>query len=130
MSEWREISNGNYIYELDTGEHMTVFEKNGRWFGVFDYRFTEDSFKAPQQAMTIMEQAVLRGNLHHLSFKTQRDTDWRSTKSGGFHRRRQGVTFTVKQARSENWYLVIGQTLLKDHWFASAEEAMRRGDLL
>jgi hypothetical protein len=36
----------------------------------------------------------------------------------------------VKQARSENWYLVIGQTLLKDHWFASAEEAMRHGDLL
>ena len=59
MSEWRENSNGNYVYVIDTDDVMTVYERNGMWFGVYDSQFTEDGFKTPEQAMDFMEKAVL-----------------------------------------------------------------------
>ncbi len=130
MSEWRETSNGNHVYEIDTGEHMTVFEKNGRWFGVYDHRFTEEGFKEPEEAMAHMEKAVLLRNLDLLSCKRSEATGWRRTRTGGYHRRHKGGAFTVKQAKSNKWYLVIGQAVLKDHWFDTAQAAMRHGDLL
>ena len=34
MSDWRENSNGNFVYVIDTDDVMTVFERVGLWFGV------------------------------------------------------------------------------------------------
>ncbi len=40
MSEWRENSNGNYVYILDSDELMTVYQRDGDRFGVYDNHFT------------------------------------------------------------------------------------------
>lgn len=130
MSDWIQNSNGNYVYVLDSDDVMTVYKKNGEWFGVYDGRFTECGFKHPEQAMALMERAVLDDCLHLLVKKTPPQTGWRKTKTGGYHCVRRTGMLTVKQAKSGKWYLVVDQTLLADQWFNTAEEAMQRGDQL
>lgn len=130
MSDWRENSNGNYVYVLDTDHVMTVFERAGLWFGVYDNRFTEDGMSTPEKAMAFMEQAVLNEKLHLLVKRTPIPTGWRSTKTGGFHCHRNGGTMTVKQAKSGSWYLLENQTMVQGKWFKTAEEAMSEGDQL
>ena len=128
MSEWLENSNGNYVYVLDSGDVMTVYERNGEWFGVYDNRFTEDGFKKPEQAMALMEKAVLGDRLGLLVKRMPVPTGWRKTKSGGYHCVRRDHTMTVKQAKSGKWYLVINQTMVQGKWFDTADEAKRQGD--
>lgn len=128
MSEWRENSNGNYVYVLDTDEVMTVYQRNGEWFGVYDSRFVEDGFETPEQAMVLMEKAVLSDRLDLLVKSTPMPTGWRQTKNGGYHCVRRDRTLTVKQAKSGKWYLVINQTMVQGKWFDTAEEAKRQGD--
>jgi len=128
MSEWRENSNGNYVYILDSDEVMTVYERNGEWFGVYDNRFTGDGFADAEQAMVFMEKAVIGDRLDHLVKRTPMPSGWRETKSGGYHCVRRAHTMTVKQAKSGKWYLVINQTMLQGKWFDTADEAKRQGD--
>ena len=130
MSEWIHNSNGNYVYVLDSNDVMTVYAKDGQWFGVYDGRFTECGFKNPEQAIALMEKAVLRDCLHLLVKKSPRQTGWRKTKSGGYHCVGRNCILTVKQAKSGKWYVVVDQTLLAGEWFNTAEEAMRRGGQL
>ena len=130
MSEWRENSNGNYVYVLDSDDVMTVYERNGEWFGVYDNRFTEDGFSDPEPAMALMEKAVLDDRLDLLVKRTPMPTGWRKTKSGGYHCVRRDHTMTVKKAKSGKWYLVINQTIVQGKWFDSADEAKRQGDQL
>ena len=130
MSEWCENSNGNYVYVLDTDEIMTVYQHNGEWFGVYDSRFIDDGFKDPEQAMALMEKAVLGDRLDLLVKRKPKPTGWRETKKGGYHCVRSNCTMTVKKAKSGMWYLVINQTLVKGKWFITAEEARRYGDQL
>ena len=66
MSDWRENSNGNFVYVIDTDDVMTVFERAGLWFGVYDNRFIEDGLSTPEKAMAFMEMAVLNEQLHLL----------------------------------------------------------------
>jgi hypothetical protein len=128
MSEWIENSNGNHVYVLDSDEVMTVYERNGEWLGVYDCRFTENGFKTPEQAMALMEKAVLGDRLDLLVKKKPTPSGWRETKAGGYHRVRRDRTMTVKQAKSGKWYLVINQTMVQGKWFDTADEAKRQGD--
>ena len=128
MFDWRENSNGNYIYVLDSDEVMTVYQRNGEWFGVYDSRFIEDGFKAPVQAMAFMEKAVLGDRLDLLVKSAPMPAGWRKTKKGGYHCVRPDHTMTVKQANSGKWYLVINQTMVQGKWFDTADEAKRQGD--
>jgi hypothetical protein len=130
MSDWRENSNGNFVYVIDTDDLMTVFERAGLWFGVYDNRFIEDGLSTPAKAMEFMEIAVLSEQLHLLVKRKPISTVWRPTKTGGFHCHRNGGTMTVKQARSGDWYLVVNQTMVQRKWFKTAEDAMRQGDQL
>ena len=130
MCEWNENDNGNYVYVIDSDDVMTVYELNGQWFGVYDNRFTDVGFKTAEQAMTVMENAVLEDRLEILVERNPRPTGWLKTKSGGFHCHRDGGTMTVKQAKSGAWYLVVNQTMLQGKWFKTAEEAKRQGDQL
>ena len=130
MYEWNENDNGNYVYVIDSDDVMTVYERNGQWFGVYDNRFTEEGLKTAEQAMTIMEKAVLEDRLDMLVERNPRPSGWMKTKTGGFQRYRNGCNLTVKQAKSGSWYLVINQTMLKDKWFKTAEAAMSQGDQL
>lgn len=128
MSDWQENSNGNYVYLLDSNEVMTVYVRDGEWFGVYDECFTENGFSDPEKAMALMERAVLEGERDLLVKRRPMTTGWRKTKSGGYYCVRRGCTLSAKQAKSGKWYLVVDQTLLKGHWFDSAEEAKRQGD--
>ena len=128
MSEWRENSNGNHVYVLNSDEVMTVYQRNGDWFGVYDNRFTNEGFNAPEQAMALMEKAVLGDRLELLVKRTPMPTGWRETKKGGYHCVRRDQTMTVKQAKSGKWYLVINQTMVQGKWFETADEAKRQGD--
>ena len=130
MSDWRENSNGNFVYVIDTDDVMTVFEIAGLWFGVYDNRFIEDGQSTSEKAMAFMEIAVLNEQLHLLVKRTPIPTGWRSTKTGGFHCYRNGGTMTAKQAKSGAWYLLENQTMVQGKWFKTAEEAMREGDQL
>ena len=128
MSEWRENSNGNYVYILDTDEVMTIYQRNGDWFGVYDNRFTSEGFNAPEQAMALMEKAVLADRLDLLVKRLPMPTGWRETKKGGYHCVRRDCTMTVKKAKSGKWFLVINQTMVQGRWFDTADEAKRQGD--
>ena len=128
MSEWRENSNGNYVYILDSDDVMTVYERNGEWFGVYDNRFTGGGLADAEQAMVFMEKAVLGDRLDLLVQRTPTPSGWRETKSGGYHCVRRAHTMTVKQAKSGKWYLVINQTMVQGKWFDTADEAKQQGD--
>ncbi len=130
MSEWRENSNGNYVYILDSDELMTVYQRDGDWFGVYENHFTGDGFKKPEETMALMEKAVLGDRLDLLVKRKPQPTGWRKTKSGGYHCVRRDHTMTVKQAKSGKWYLVINQTMVQGKWFDTADEAKRQGDQL
>lgn len=130
MSEWRENKNGNHVCVLDSGEVMTVYLRNGLWFGVYDECFTEEGFGDPEKTMALMERAVLRGQRELLVRRKPLLPWWQETKSGGYQCVRRDCTLTVKQARSGKWYLIVDQASLKDRWFDSAEEAKRQGDLI
>ncbi len=128
MSEWEENSNGNYVYVLDTDEVMTVFHRDGEWRGVYDGRFTPDGFSSADQAMDLMETAVLDDRLDLLCKPIPAATGWRKTKTGGYQCVRNGLTLTVKPAKSGKWYLVVNQTIVQGKWFDTADEAKREGD--
>jgi hypothetical protein len=128
MSEWRENSNRNYVYVIDTDDVMTVYLRNGEWHGVYDNHFTEEGFQNPEQAMDFMESAVLDDRLDLLDKRKPMPTGWRKTKTGGYHCVLRDRTMTVKQATSGKWYLVINQTLIQGKWFDTADEAKRHGD--
>ena len=128
MSEWLENSNGNYVYAIDTDDVMTVYLRNGEWFGVYDNHFTETGFNSPEEAMALMGKAVLDDRLDLLEKRNPMAIGWRHTKSGGYHCVRRDRTMTVKQAKSGKWYLVINQRMVQGKWFDTAEEAKRQGD--
>lgn len=128
MSEWRENSNGNYVFVLDTDEVMTVYGRNAEWLGVYDNYFTEEGFADAEQAMAFMEKVVLSNRLDLLVKRMPVPTGWRKTKSGGYHCVCRDHTMTVKQAKSGKWYLVINQTMVQGKWFDTADEAKRQGD--
>ena len=128
MSEWRENSNGNYVYVIGADDVMTVYLRNGEWFGVYDNHFTETGFNSPEEAMALMGKAVLDDRLDLLEKRNPMAIGWRHTKSGGYHCVRRDRTMTVKQAKSGKWYLVINQRMVQGKWFDTAEEAKRQGD--
>jgi len=130
MSEWCENSNGNYVYVLDSDEVMTVYGRNGEWFGVYDNRFTEDGFANPEPAMALMEKAVLDDRLDLLVKRKPPKTGWREAKKGGYYCVRSVGILNVKKAKTGKWFLVINQRMLQDKWFETADEAKRQGDQL
>ena len=130
MSEWIENSNGNHVYVIDMDDLMTVYKRSDEWFGVYDNRFTENGFVTSGKAMAFMEKAVLGDRLDLLVKRKPMPTGWRKTKTGGYHCIRGGGTMTVKTATSGKWYLIVNQSIVRDKWFDTEDEAMRLGDQL
>jgi hypothetical protein len=128
MSEWIENSNGNHVYVIGSDDYMTVYQRNGEWFGVYDNRYIENGLRTAEQAMDLMEKAVLGDRLDLLVKRKPIPIGWRQTKTGGYHCVRRERTMTVKQAKSGKWYLVINQTMVQGKWFDTADEAKRQGD--
>ena len=128
MSDWRENENGNFIYPMGSDGIMTVFAAvNGGWKGVFDGSVTKAVFDTAEDAMAVMEAAVLENQRHLL---TAMNLGWTRAKAGGYYRRTKQSILSVKVARSGKWHLSISGTLVKELWCDSAQDAMRQGDQL
>lgn len=134
MSEWRETRNGNYVYPLDSGEVMTVFQRpSGRWAGVHDDHFTAVDYDTPEEAMKVVEAAVLR---RVDGLMTERTTPshwlespaWRKTKTGGWFKQDRFQHASVKRAKSSKWFVVKGTQLVEGRWFTSDESAKAYAD--
>lgn len=126
MSEWKEISNGNFVYPLDEGV-MTVFKrKDGYWGGVHDGKFLKGKFDDPDEAQERMERLVFE---HEESLAQSIEKGWKETKSGGYCRISSGVIVSVKKTSSGSWYILSSRDgIVNDQWFKSPFEAMNKAD--
>lgn len=120
MSSWQENLNGNYVYPMRNDGVMTVYQKNGDWKGIYEGKVTRGSFDTPEEAMDVMERAILYGEHDLLE---EMDSGWRRDKNGGYYRRCKLGILTTKQARSGKWYVAISGELIENQWCNSAEEA-------
>lgn len=127
MSDWHETRNGNYVYELDSGKVMTVFERGG-WRGAHDGHFTVAAYGTAEEAMKVMEAAVLHGDDGLIEAPLRVPTGWRATKAGGWFRQYRGRQASVKLAKSGKWYVLNGSDLVPRRWFDTAEAAKRYAD--
>ena len=116
---WAESQNGNFYRPLDVGTNVTVLLcKDGRWRGISDERITDESFDSSEEAMSAIDQ----GDVSFVPFRP-RDTGWKTAKKGGFYRQVHGTIYTIKQTPKGNWFVMDGDTLVKNHWFPTAEAA-------
>ena len=126
MNEWRENSNGNYVYVIGSDQVMTVFQRrDGNWAGVYQNEFTKGAWETPEEVMRVME-PILGGDTSMLK-PTQ--TGWVPNKDGkGFHLRQGGRIASAKLSSSGSWYLTVDGDLLKGQWFKTASMAMKEAD--
>lgn len=124
MYEWYETHNGNHIRQ-DDGETMTAFlNKHEKWQVVCDGFITSESYESAYDAM----EAVDDDKAEFVKLPP-RSTPWRETKSGnGWYRRNAGRLYSVKQAKSGNWYILMDGVPVKDQWFESRQDAQGHVD--
>ena len=119
--EWKESQNGNFYRPLDDGTNVTVLLcKDGRWRGISDERITDESFDSSEEAMSAIDQ----GDVSFVPFRP-RDTGWKAAKRGGLYRQVHGIIYTIKQSPKGNWFVMDGDTLVKNHWFPTADAAKK-----
>lgn len=124
MFDWKENTNGNYVYVFGRDDFMTVYrnEHTGMWKGIYQDDLLIGSYETPEEAQDAMERYI-EGNTH-LVMKI--NDSGRSKKDGNYYQRsRQGVT-KVKQAKSGKWYITVNGSLVKDLWLDTEEEAIKR----
>ena len=126
MSDWRERTNGNYIY-IDDGIVTTVFKSfDGQWVGIRDELLTDYGFKTADAAMEAIDLDKVR-----FSKKLRpKDTGWRTAKKGGIYRQSSNGIATVKQAKSGMWFVNINGAVIEDRWLNTKEEAVKLADHL
>ena len=126
MSDWRERTNGNYIY-IDDGIVTTVFKGfDGQWVGIRDGLLSDHGFKTADAAMEAIDsdQVIFSKKLR------PKNTGWRSAKKGSIYRQSSNGIATVKQARSGMWFVNINGVVIEDRWLNTKEEAMNLADHL
>jgi hypothetical protein len=119
LEEWKESQNGNFYRPLDGDVIVTVcLCKDGRWRGISDDKITGESFDAAEKAMS----AIDDDEVTFIPFRP-RDTGWKAAKRGGFYRQVHGTIYTIKQATSGSWFVMVGDVFVKDQWFSSVDAA-------
>lgn len=124
MYEWNEINNGNHVRE-ENGVLMTAFlNKQGRWQVIHDGYITLESYECADDVMEAVDDG--KAEFVKLPAKT---TSWRETKAGnGWYRRKGGTNYSVKQAKSGHWYVLVNGEPVKDKWFESRQDAQGHVD--
>jgi len=92
--------------------------KDGSWRGISDERITDESFDSSEEAMSAIDQ----GDVSFVPFRP-RDTGWKAAKRGGFYRQVHGIIYTIKQATSGSWFVMVGDVIVEDRWFSSVDAA-------
>jgi hypothetical protein len=117
--EWKESQNGNFYRTLDSGLIVTVYLcKDGLWRGISDNKITSEFFKSAEKAM----KGIDRDDINFIPMRA-RDTGWKTAKKGGFYRQVHGTIYTIKQATSGSWFVMVGDVFVKDQWFSSVDAA-------
>ena len=135
--DWKETENGNWVL-LDDGVVATVYKAGNEWGAVWngapDGKPRRLVAKLPSSDETISaaETAIAEGERSLRWWPPE--CDWRQNKKGdGFYRKHNGLTISVKQAKSGSWYAInLHGALLRQGgrptWFASAAEARNAVD--
>jgi hypothetical protein len=137
---WKANSNGNFVW-LGFGRlRATVYVRDdGTWGGIWNDasdgrpRRLKGTFDTPEEAQSAIESGDLEGD--ESDCWCPADDEWQERKKGGFYRKVNGVTVSVKQAKSKSWYAVrMGGARLGENgyikWFSTAEEACNAVDAL
>jgi hypothetical protein len=132
-----ETENGNWVL-LDDGLVATVYKAGDEWGAVWngapDGKPRRLPGKRPSSDETIAaaEAAIAEGERGLRRWPPE--CDWRQNKKGdGFYRMHNGLTISVKQAKSGSWYAInLHGALLgqggRPTWFAAAAEARNAVD--
>ena len=119
--EWKESQNGNFYRTLDSGLIVTVcLCKDELWRGISDNKITSDFFESAERAM----KGIDRGDITFIPMR-DRDTGWKTAKKGGFYRQVHGTIYTIKQTAKGSWFVMVGDTLVENHWFPTADAAKK-----
>ena len=127
MSSWSQNAKGNYVYVFGQDDVMTVFLKRDEsgWQGIYNGQITRGTLDSPEEAMQVMEQAVLYNEAGLLVHMGPTDSGWLPAKKGGFYRNCGRGLLTVKQAGTGSWYCSNDGRPVKDQWFKTPDAAMR-----
>ena len=132
---WTETENGNWVLLSDYGVEATVYRTKMGWRAIWNgaedgkARRLNGWSESAEEAMSAVDIAIEEGE------RSRRwsvpEADWRETKKGdGYYRKYEGLTISVKQARSGAWYAVsMGGALLgqggRPTWFSTATDARK-----
>jgi hypothetical protein len=134
--DWKETENSNWVL-LDDGVVATVYKTGDEWGAVWngapDGKPRRLKAKLPSSDETISAaEAAIAESERSLRWWPP-ECDWRQNKKGnGFYRKHNGMTISVKQAKSGSWYTMRDGALLgqggRPTWFATAAEARNAAD--
>jgi hypothetical protein len=127
---WIETDNGNWVLIESDELVATVFTySDGDWGAVWNGpsgpRYLKARCDSVEEAQSLLEQAIKKGGKSPLWRPD--DNQWTESKKGGYYRKVDGATVSVKQAKSGSWYAVgMGGMLGQGGhpiWFKTVEEA-------
>lgn len=127
MYEWKENSNGNFVYAMGSDGVMTVFKAaGGGWKGIYDGANTKGTYETAEEAMRVMETAVLEGKANLLGT----DPGWQRANDGGYYWVSRFGALSVKPAKSGKWYISRMGEVIDGVWCDTALAAMRRAEVI
>ena len=130
--DWHETESGNVALIEDGELEATVYRAGPSWGAVWNGaadgrpRRMKQKCDDPETAMSSVETAIAEGKDSMRWWPP--DDEWQKTKKGGFYRKLNGLTVSVKQAKSGSWYAVnsAGEFLGnggRTTWFSTDNEA-------
>lgn len=127
MYEWKDNSNGNLVYGMGSDGVMTVFKAaGGGWKGIYEGATTKGTYNTADEAMRVMETAVLAGKPSLLS----RDPGWQRAKDGGYYWVSRVGALSVKSAKSGKWYISRMGEVIEGVWCDTALAAMKTAEVI
>jgi hypothetical protein len=123
---------------VEDGVVATVYSRSGTlqiedewgaiWNGAADGkpRRLKGKYPSADEAISAVETAITEGERSPRWWPPE--CEWRETKKGGYYRKHNGATISVKQAKSGSWYAInmhgalLGQ-FGRSTWFGTPAEA-------
>lgn len=134
---WIENSNGNWVL-VGNGVEATVYSTPAKMYETCDWgavwngaqdgkpRRLKGKYQSADEAMSALEAAITEGERSPRWWPPE--CEWRETKKGGYYRKHNGATISVKKAKSGSWYAInmhgalLGQ-FGRSTWFCTPAEA-------
>jgi hypothetical protein len=137
---WRETSNGNWVLlGIEIVEATVYATADCRWGAIWNGaldgkpRRLKAKLDTAEEACRAVETAIEEGDWSEMWWPPE--DQWQKGKKGNCYRKVNGITVSIKQARSKSWYAVnsaggrigfCGRT----SWFATEAQARSAVDAL